>query len=60
MIDIVINGKVVKTVATLQEAEKFKAEYLNGNYNVIGGFSTETPDADYNEYRELQQEALYE
>lgn len=62
MIEILINGKVVKTVATLQEAKAWAASYKKAHqndYNVISKFSTETDDADYNEYRQRQQEDLY-
>jgi len=62
MIEILINGKVVKTVATLQEAVEFRNQYKaqhSGDYQVIGRFSTETSDPDYNEYRQYCQEQLY-
>lgn len=62
MIEILINGKVVKTVATLQEAVEFRKQYKaqhSGDYQVIGRFSTETEDADYNEYRHFCQDYLY-
>lgn len=62
MIEILINGKVVKTVATLQEACEFRDQYKKthaGDYQVIGRFSIETDDADYNEYRQAMQDYLY-
>lgn len=62
MIEILINGKMVKTVATLQEAAEFRKQYKaqhSGDYQVIGRFSTETEDADYNGYRQYCQDYLY-
>lgn len=58
MIQIIFNGKVVKTVATLQEAEEWKSKHFFET-NVIGKFSTETSDPDYNEYRQAMQDYLY-
>lgn len=61
MIDILINGKVVKRVATIQSAIDFRKHYReeHPSTQIIGRFSDETGDPDYNEYRREQQEHLY-
>jgi len=59
MIEITVDGRVVKTVATMREAEAWAGQHKREQTAVIGKFSTEKDDCDYNEYRQYCQDYLY-